>query len=860
MLAEPTIERRSLRLNPFIFPSDTDFRYALLVVAVLGASLFIYDWLFRALFMGEWIAMYRSCFAAQDQVGPAPQFDESVLSAPATWELLADRQQVWRVCIRPLELRQGLWMLGGVGIVFALAAALYLAAPIWRLWRSGLEPLSDAAAPGLPAYLRELVREAELRRSPTFVWNPGAASGSALAFGHLGRYYVALPPGIVGKFYRAKDRQSFRAIVLHELSHLRNGDVDKTYFTIAVWDAFVVAALLPFLFSLGSAIMAGNQALDFAWLALATLVLALFVLLMRNAVLRAREIYADVRSSSWDDGSGGMQQVLASLAPLKPGRMRPLLYRHPAPSTRVEAVAEPTRLFTLSFGDAFATGLATTISLSGLTTLLSFLLPSGMTITAYLLTLLLLAPLAAGVIGLAIWRESFAAMHSGLLLGGIGRISLGLALGLILGRVLAFDAATHASIMALGNSLPVLILFVLLWCGLLFVGVYAFSSWTQQSARVWIARATRYQLLRLALVPGLLIGACILTIWLGSLFSLVDVGPQILPILFMLDPSITLPSLVPALVLLPALMSLWLFPLAAAWLRRRDDSFEASWALLPATPSVLPLPALERPQIWLVLGSGVVAGVLFIAWLLPTRLQLGLYTDLSRLPEDVQARIAAAFLLRTQLVQAFATIVATVLALRMRAFHGLFAAFLAACALSAGIELMRLARGRAASLSEFWGSLLSYAPIGQLEALLLAGLLALLAQHYALPMRAGIWAGLLASIPVLLLASARNLAQGTSAEPLISPAVAPLLLLCFVLVAPLLSLGMVLRLLRQARAVGLQYLWVPSMAGTLLLLVTAVVRPIAAPLTDLASVLVGTVLALLLVVIALLITTLRHRR
>ena len=37
----------------------------------------------------------------------------------------------------------------------------------------------------------------------------------------------------------------FDAIVLHELGHIRNRDIDQTYLAVAIWWAFVVAALLP---------------------------------------------------------------------------------------------------------------------------------------------------------------------------------------------------------------------------------------------------------------------------------------------------------------------------------------------------------------------------------------------------------------------------------------------------------------------------------------------------------------------------------------------------------------------------------------------------------------------------------------
>ena len=45
------------------------------------------------------------------------------------------------------------------------------------------------------------------------------------------------------------DQPAFRAVLLHELAHLRNGDVDKTYLTLAIWRAFVAGALIPFALS-----------------------------------------------------------------------------------------------------------------------------------------------------------------------------------------------------------------------------------------------------------------------------------------------------------------------------------------------------------------------------------------------------------------------------------------------------------------------------------------------------------------------------------------------------------------------------------------------------------------------------------
>ena len=44
---EPQPERQP-RLNPFAFPSDTTFRFVLLVGAVLGTTLYVWNWIYFA--------------------------------------------------------------------------------------------------------------------------------------------------------------------------------------------------------------------------------------------------------------------------------------------------------------------------------------------------------------------------------------------------------------------------------------------------------------------------------------------------------------------------------------------------------------------------------------------------------------------------------------------------------------------------------------------------------------------------------------------------------------------------------------------------------------------------------------------
>jgi len=161
-------------------------------------------------------------------------------------------------------------------------------------------------------YLAELCREAQIARPPSFVCNPFNQTITGLAFGRVGRYYVALSGGLVTLF--STDRASFRAIVLHELAHLRNADVNKTYFAIASWWAFVIVALVPF--AVFSAVgFAKNPevllTLDKAW---RVLVMAALVFLVLATTLRAREFYADVRAAIWENSADPLLRVLNRLA------------------------------------------------------------------------------------------------------------------------------------------------------------------------------------------------------------------------------------------------------------------------------------------------------------------------------------------------------------------------------------------------------------------------------------------------------------------------------------------------------------------------------------------------------------------
>ena len=84
---------------------------------------------------------------------------------------------------------------------------------------------------------------------------------------------------------------------------------------------------------------------------------------------------------------------------------------HPDPARRLAALDDTRPLFPLGAVVAFAAGLTATIAFDSVVQLLSTFVSDPFDL--HFLAGLVLVPLAAGVVGVAIWREAFAAHAEG---------------------------------------------------------------------------------------------------------------------------------------------------------------------------------------------------------------------------------------------------------------------------------------------------------------------------------------------------------------------------------------------------------------------------------------------------------------
>jgi Zn-dependent protease with chaperone function len=685
---EPSPSPLGARLNPFVFPSDTTFRFLLLLVAVVGANLYIWNWIWLAagIDQREQANAYFACTLEH----------QSALASATSLEARNAATDALSACLQSANSSLAYWMLGGTLLLLAIASILVLLLPTWIRRRRKLRPLGREDAPAVVDELGALARESGIREEPTWLWDPLDPSPTGLAFGFPGKHSVALMGGLVTR--QIADPPAFRAVVRHELAHLRNRDVDLTYATVSLWYAFLLVSVLPF-----AVVVADEGLTTIVSLGWRMLALTLLVYLTRNAVLRAREVYADVRASVPDGPGGALRRILRGL-PEQPTSLWRRLWRvHPDPSTRVASVDDPRRLFPLGLLVAFGVGVASTIAFESLVTLLGIYVDDP--VVLHMLAAAVFAPLAMGAIGVGIWRSGWAALAEHRTPPSTWQLGLAFGLGLIIGPELALERIVRLEgeetlvESAAGSGAP--------WIAALLVGVVLLLAWVSSTAQAWLRALAGSRRPTLATLAGLLLGSGMLAIFVGVFFALratlgsIDVSRSasafdhaIVSQAYRVGPlwlwqlvwdAQTLVVLAQPVVFC-ALVALWLFPLAA-WTRRHTEVGKAEWAFLEAGGR-LQTPVLDRHRLepWLLgLAGGLVCFFGFVA------LRLWAHAEVDP-GSRVSTEFAFAFTYWMVVIALIAqVVVAGVTVARVREFKvvsGLAAAFTTAVIAAFSMELL----------------------------------------------------------------------------------------------------------------------------------------------------------------------------
>ncbi|TDB81052.1 hypothetical protein E1182_06535 [Micromonospora sp. KC721] len=309
-------------------------------------------------------------------------------------------------CMEPFFHQQAKWVGLGLLAQLVLAGMLYALHPWWLGRRRRLTRLASAGNADVLAELDGLARQAGLPRPPLWLLAPYAGTHGGQAFGLPRRRRVCLDVGLLLRY--DTDRAGFRAVIRHELGHLHNRDVDRTYLTIAIWWSFVASLVAPLIaLSLNPDVLRRPQ--QWSWSGdpassrellhrlVALLFLTAVVYLARNAILRSRELHADVVAAGWESTDGALRRVVRSL-PWPPQVSRfpvPRRWRgygahlgtHPDPRRRVAAMDDPDRLARTSGWELAGLGLVTALVLNNISLFVGNLMGRYLVIGLVLLAL-----------------------------------------------------------------------------------------------------------------------------------------------------------------------------------------------------------------------------------------------------------------------------------------------------------------------------------------------------------------------------------------------------------------------------------------------------------------------------------------
>jgi Zn-dependent protease with chaperone function len=505
MTAEDTKHERPPALTPArLVAAGTWWRFVLLLFLFVFGALAIWSYLLQD-FSGE-SGEYTYCVLAaglNPGIG-ATNYASILYGEPRNYA-------AFESCVARLFPDQFWLPLAITGGLVLAAFLLYWTFPWWKARGSRIVPLAEFAVSSayseLPARLEALVSEAGITRAaPRFAVDPRTFTASAVVFGRRPGYTIVLDGGLVATYQSHPAR--FRAVMLHELAHVANRDVDITYAVVALWRVFLLGALLP---AIAETIrdLAKHDHWAWSWgygtndiyYVVSLIFIAGLNYLSRADILRFREVAADVTAERWgaDYGTwhaepGGSQRERRALRQLR--SFGAVWRTHPGWDARLRYVRNPFLLLAPDALTMFLTGAAAAVTAQQLASAL----PSGGYAGA-----LFRALFAAGLItvigGGALWRAVRDAVTSGRPVPASLRAGLWLGLGIAITEFLYGYYAPGPF-----PAQPELLVVLVVLTGLAF-------AWTAQIAE--LAAAARRRLSGTAPAIALAIGLAALWLLLG---------------------------------------------------------------------------------------------------------------------------------------------------------------------------------------------------------------------------------------------------------------------------------------------------------------------------------------------------------
>ena len=550
------------------YPSPTSVRFVILVVATLFAGLFAGNWVHNVVVGDQWQQAVATCLR-----------DSPTVTDPA--DALA-RQARFATCTSTAERTRALFSIAGLLISGLGSAVILYAAPAVLERRRRLRP----AGPNLAAAaerIGELAATVGLRRAPTLMVG-SAAQKDAFCYGVFPHYRMVLPKKLA---IQPRTRR-FEALVAHELAHVARRDVTVAWLAKSVGYAIVPVLAAPVV--LAAATGDFSVIPDYTWRALT---LGAAVMITRAAILRSRELDADLWAARHGSDVAALSEVVESLRDVHRGRWRRLLANHPSPAFRRTVLHQPAAVTRVGLLDGLAAAFLAALT-PPLVELAVVPLFTGTTLVGLtdVVAALIAGPLVGGTVGLALWRASLVRRITGVSVQLLP-VTVGVFAGYVLGGA---PSLAQSAVNPLDWDTSPLFLAI---TGLCLAGATVTVAglgelWADAAGRLRTARASW---VAAVMLPGILFAVAL---WAGTTAQkAVSWGGWELLRLVLPEYFSRLPVLAAALVLATA--AGW-----AAWPATRPVRTPA-W-LLEAGPRY-DWPQVRPPRLWPTVAAGVAAGL-----------------------------------------------------------------------------------------------------------------------------------------------------------------------------------------------------------------------------------------------------------
>ncbi|MEU9572354.1 M48 family metalloprotease [Streptomyces massasporeus] len=455
------------RGSMFGLPGETTFLFILLVTTVtISCSGFLPSMFASTTDTRQLARNHSSCLRQLEAAAP-PTAPADIHAINDAYKAESGQAKALGECLSPARHRLLRWQVGGLGLVLGAGVLLYLAHPRWYVRRRRLRPLTSGEAADLLAELDRLRHLAGVGRVRFFL-EPCNSVPSAFVFGLPRRRALALSTGMVIRHH--SDPAAFRAVVLHEMAHLRNRDIEPTYLALTLTAVF--GLVLSAYSGMWLASVPPLHPLIVVPLAQA-LLLGILALLLLAALVRSREFQADTRAAQWEGEDTALPRVLRNMPTSRPRGMRALRALHPTPARRVQGLSGTMPPFGLGYWGGVAMGLTATVTLLGLQGVSSM----GSNGAQQVWTSVLPGVMVASVLVVGRWR--YESVHP----RGAPRRMWPLGLGLATGTALSPVVAPRAY--AVPDTVRDLLLWLPGWVLLVVVATVPATSWTAEAVAAW---------------------------------------------------------------------------------------------------------------------------------------------------------------------------------------------------------------------------------------------------------------------------------------------------------------------------------------------------------------------------------------